>query len=156
MPHQVRKCRVLGSKLIPAVNFVHGEKGSSTKWRYKTVLTAYDNPSGLIILYKSSMFKTSNDEHCSIIMHSSSASEEKMSPLLKGEPWITGVVQINFHQLTLQRLSIKPQKFPPKCTNNSPDHNINCGCCKTQLEYIRKVNIPRSIVYSRLPTTIMC
>ena len=98
--------------------------------------------SGLIILCKCSKFKNFEDGHHSIIMHSPSASEEKWPPF-NGGSWGTGLVRCNFHELTLLWDSIKPQKFPPQCTNNSPDYSIDRGCCKTQLEYIRKVNIPR-------------
>uniref|UniRef100_A0A0A9HN62 Uncharacterized protein n=1 Tax=Arundo donax TaxID=35708 RepID=A0A0A9HN62_ARUDO len=34
-----------------------------------------------------------------------------------------------FYELILCQHSIKPQKFPPECTNNSPYHSINCSCC---------------------------
>ena len=98
--------------------------------------------SELIILCKCSKFKNFEDGHHSIIMHSPSASEEKWPPF-NGGSWGTGLVRCNFHELTLLWDSIKPQKFPPQCTNNSPDYSIDHGCCKTQLEYIRKINIPR-------------
>lgn len=38
---------------------------------------------------------------------------------------------------------IETQKFPPECSNYSPDYRINRSHHESNLEYIRKINITR-------------